>query len=245
MKNVSYYLPFNDKSARKGACYAYVWPKRAPYDEMHYGYRRRYLKHVEPEWYDTNKWKHYPQGPPQRISCAKAFQLEKADAKRTGRMNAYIACPKGEEKRLSADSARPWEGGRTIVQREGGGSYPFRCRGKTEGGGPGECKITNWKGKVFSDDVRHIGSGTDNMGGQRDFYRFKMNGEVWSGWGVGGCGAYLRATRTKFKGLYNERDYKAEYRNRKPTLQAEAAKRRVARAKEAYRLRVSGQRAIE
>ncbi|MDO8672994.1 MAG: hypothetical protein Q7O66_16425, partial [Dehalococcoidia bacterium] len=119
MRNISYYMPFGDKSARKGACYAYVWPKRAPYDEMHYGRHRRYLKHVEPDYSAVNKWRRFPEGPPQRISCAKAFKLEQADAKKTGKLDAWIKCPKGEEKWEIPSNRKSWQyGGRAVVEIE-------------------------------------------------------------------------------------------------------------------------------
>jgi len=62
-------------------------------------------------------------------------------------------------------------------------------------------KITTWPGEVISDKVLILSKGRDSFGGERTYFRFMFDGQVWSGFGMG-PGMYLRAKRTKIKSLY-------------------------------------------
>lgn len=62
-------------------------------------------------------------------------------------------------------------------------------------------QVHDWPGGVMSDKVLVLSESTDNFGGTRIYLRFEFEGVIFSGFAMG-RGVYLRAKRTKLKGLY-------------------------------------------
>jgi hypothetical protein len=62
-------------------------------------------------------------------------------------------------------------------------------------------EVTTWPGNRVSEGAARImNQWRDNFGGTRVAFRFRFNGEVWSGTGPG-SGMYCRVKRTKLKSL--------------------------------------------
>lgn len=68
--------------------------------------------------------------------------------------------------------------------------------------GNDEKTVETWHGSILSDDVRVLSRSRDNFGGERTYLRFRIDGKIYSGFGLG-VGMYLRARRTNLGGLYS------------------------------------------
>ena len=64
----------------------------------------------------------------------------------------------------------------------------------------GHAEVTTWPGNLISDRVFILRKMRDNFGGERVYFRFIFDGEIWSGFACG-FGMYLTAKRTKLKSL--------------------------------------------